>query len=64
MLELSNDRPSLLVDYTVGEFLTIIKNVYFPCGGKKLEAETIKNMDEKALSTFEQPEEDESYSSY
>jgi hypothetical protein len=64
MLELSNELPSLLVDYTVGEFLTLIKNVYFPCGGKKLEAEVIKNMDEKALGSLEQPEEDESYSFY
>ena len=64
LLQLSNESPSLFVDYTVGAFLAKIKDYYFPMGGKKLEEKTIKLMDEKAMSAFEEPEDDDSDSFY
>lgn len=47
--QLQNEEPSLFVDYTIGKFLTTVKESYFPKGGKKLEAEIYTDIEENIL---------------
>lgn len=56
--ESGNTDPSLFIDYTIGEFISRIKESYFPRGGKKLENEIFSDIEERILDSSN-PEDDE-----
>ena len=56
--ESGNTEPSLFIDYSIGDFITRVKDSYFPRGGKKLENEIFQDIEERVLYSSD-PEDSE-----